>query len=309
MKGPLLPYQNKSLSSVKGEVWKEIPGFEGYIQVSGFGRLKSLARYIERSNGSAGYWKKDRILSQTAKQIKNNYIGDSTFHLFCKIGFNGKRYQLNIRRVVYETFIDPKLSKKDKNLWVVSVKRGNGLNCKATNLKLIHVKDRILGALKTGRTVLPAYKTTIKRKKEGIEKMRRKNWIAVKQYDIKGKFIRRYLSIKQAAKKTGICETNIIASAKKKRYLGKGYVWRYDSEDYNGEYAGMPLFQKIIKYSLTGVRKAAYPSIAEAARKTGIHKNAINLAVKGKIKTSGGFVWRYENIPFHTSHGKNRLKK
>ncbi|HEX5154765.1 MAG TPA: NUMOD1 domain-containing DNA-binding protein [Parafilimonas sp.] len=296
----MLAYQNKSLVNIKGELWKEVPGFEGYILISNLGRLKSLARYVERSNGSKGYWTKDRILSQTVTQVKNSYVGDSTFHLFCKVGFNGKRYHLNIRRLVYEAFIDSELSKKDKKLWVISVKRGNGLNSKASNLKLIHVRDRMLNSLKAGRTVLPAYKTTKEKKKAGIEKMRKTNWLAVKQYDIKGKLICRYLSIKEAAEKTGIGEGNIIASAKRKRYHGSGYVWRYDSDDYNGEYAALPRFQKIIQYGINGVKKAAYPSIAEASRKTGIHKNAIFLAVKGKLRTSGGYIWRYENVPFHT---------
>lgn len=44
----ILPYQNNSLIDLKAELWKEIPGFEGYVLVSNLGRLKSLARYIER---------------------------------------------------------------------------------------------------------------------------------------------------------------------------------------------------------------------------------------------------------------------
>lgn len=277
---------------------EEIPRFERYVLVSNLGRLKSLARYIERPTGSGGYWKKEKILSQTVRRIKNNYIGDFSFHLFCKVGFDGKRYHLNIRRLVYETFVDNELNKKDKNLWVISVKRGNGLDCRATNLKLIHVSERMLNALKAGRTILPVYKTTEERKREGIEKMRRTNWIAIKQYNVKGKLIRTYSSIKQAAEKTGINEINIIRSAKRQSYHAKGYVWRYSNEEYNGEYADMPRFQKVISYSLNGVKKAVYANVAEASRKTGIHKNSIALAVKGKLKTSGGYVWRYGNEPF-----------
>jgi hypothetical protein len=207
---------------------------------------------------------------------------------------------------VYEVFVDPELSEKDKNLWVVSVKRGNGLNCRASNLKLIHVRDRMLNSLKAGRNILPAYKTTKEKKKEGIEKMRKTNWLAINQFDIKGKLICCYLSIKEAAEKTGIAEGNIIASAKRKRYHGNGYVWRYENDNYNGEYAALPRFQKIIQYRISGVKKAAYTSIADASRKTGIHKNAIFLAVKGKLKTSGGYVWRYENIPFLIQYNKSK---
>lgn len=48
----------------------------------------------------------------------------------------------------------------------------------------------------------------------------------------------------------------------------------------------MPRFQRVIRYSLSGVKKAAYANVADASRKTGIHKNSIALAVKGKLKTS-----------------------
>ena len=109
--------------------------------LSNFGRIKSLARYVERPNGSKGYWTKDKILSLTVQKIKNHYTGDHTFHLFCKVGFNGKRINLNIRRLVYKLFVDSTLDEKDKKYWVISVKDGNGLKCDLTNLELINVAE------------------------------------------------------------------------------------------------------------------------------------------------------------------------
>src|SRR4051794_481339 len=85
------PYRNKSLDDMKDEFWKEIPGFDGYLLLSNSGRIKSLSRYVERVNGSKGYWIKDKILSLTIQRNKNHYTGDHTFHFFCKVGFNGKR--------------------------------------------------------------------------------------------------------------------------------------------------------------------------------------------------------------------------
>ena len=42
----LLPHQNFSLEDMEGEIWKDIEGFEGYYQISNFGRVKSLSRII-----------------------------------------------------------------------------------------------------------------------------------------------------------------------------------------------------------------------------------------------------------------------
>jgi len=122
------PYQNKSLKDMKDEFWQEVPGFEGCLLISNLGRIKSLVRYVERINGAKGYWIKDKILSLTVQKLKNNYTGDYTFHLFCKVGYNGTRVNLNIRRLVYKMFVDDKLDEQDKTYWVVSVKYGKW-NC------------------------------------------------------------------------------------------------------------------------------------------------------------------------------------
>ena len=50
----ILPYQNKTLEDIKEEFWEEIRGFDGYLLLSNFGRVKSLARYVERINGAKG---------------------------------------------------------------------------------------------------------------------------------------------------------------------------------------------------------------------------------------------------------------
>lgn len=54
------PYQNLSLDDMPGEVWKDIPGWEGYYQVSNLGRVKSMPRFS--SNGKR---LKSRILGQS----------------------------------------------------------------------------------------------------------------------------------------------------------------------------------------------------------------------------------------------------
>lgn len=148
----LLPYQNKSLKNLKGELWKEVPGFEGYILVSNMGRIKSLARYVERRNVK-GVWLKERMVAQTPKKTLNSYTSDYTYHLTSKIGFEGKVYCINVRRLVYEMFIDENLHRKDKRKWVILVKRGNGLNNRAGNLTLAHVGERMKISIQKNRNI------------------------------------------------------------------------------------------------------------------------------------------------------------
>lgn len=49
----------------------------------------------------------------------------------------------------------------------------------------------------------------------------------------------------------------------------------------------------VIQYDLDMNTIAAFPSIAEASRATGIKTNAITHCTRGRCKTSGGFIWRY----------------
>jgi hypothetical protein len=184
---------------------------------------------VERINGSKGYWTKDKILSLTVQKIRNHYTGDHTFHLFCKIGYNGKRINVNIRRLVYSLFVDNTLEEKDKKYWVVSVKDRNGLNCDAANLELISVEERINRSLREERTVVPAYKTSEKNRRKGIKKMARSRQVEIKQYTTDGKYKRTYPSIKKATQVTGINGSHLIACAKGKRKQSGGYVWRYET--------------------------------------------------------------------------------
>lgn len=45
-------WQNTDLSSLEGEIWKEIKDYEGLYEISNFGRVKRLEKYIQRQIGS-----------------------------------------------------------------------------------------------------------------------------------------------------------------------------------------------------------------------------------------------------------------
>lgn len=51
----------------------------------------------------------------------------------------------------------------------------------------------------------------------------------------------------------------------------------------------------VLQYTLDMVLVAEYPSMAEAERKTGINKATINLCCKGKLKSAGGYIWKYKD--------------
>lgn len=63
-------------------------------------------------------------------------------------------------------------------------------------------------------------------------------------------------------------------------------------QQYNNEYSKV---KPVNQYSLDGIYIATYKSIKEASRTTGIAQAGIVQCCKGRLKTSGGFIWKYVN--------------
>lgn len=76
------------------EIWKDIPGFEGY-QVSNLGRVKSMDRWVTRFDGGRNHIK-ERILYQ-------NHINSG--YLTVQLGRKGGRHL--VHRLVWEAFNGP----------------------------------------------------------------------------------------------------------------------------------------------------------------------------------------------------------
>ena len=77
------------------EIWKPVVGYEGLYEVSSYGRVKSLDRYVKYSDGRI-YLHKGKVLS-LAKD-KNGYFVVSLY-------FNGKHNTIKVHRLVAQAFI------------------------------------------------------------------------------------------------------------------------------------------------------------------------------------------------------------
>ncbi len=97
---------NNSLQDLEGEIWKDIIGFEGCYQVSNMGRVKSLLRVVNKSNGRIMTFK-PKILSLN-KHYKNGY-----FSVYLRV-FN-KVIRLNVHRLVGQYFLEQIENKNEIN--------------------------------------------------------------------------------------------------------------------------------------------------------------------------------------------------
>lgn len=111
------------------EIWKDIKGYEGIYQVSSFGRVKSLDRYVTRKNGAIQFYP-SKILTICYNKRVNIY----EVHL----RKNNKRKCLKIHRLVADTFVyndDP------TNKTTVNHIDGDRNNNKADNLEWVSYSE------------------------------------------------------------------------------------------------------------------------------------------------------------------------
>lgn len=81
------------------EVWRDIPGFEGYYQASNMGRIKSLSRqiFISKSNRSIGYYRRVNERFLKPGLTSNGYFS-------CTLWVEHESHQQTIHSLVLESF-------------------------------------------------------------------------------------------------------------------------------------------------------------------------------------------------------------
>lgn len=109
-----------AIPSLPGELWKDIPGSDGYYQISNFGRVKGLKRAIEDCNG--------RVTRVAPEYLCKLQICDGYYHTY--IEYQCNRLDKAVHRLVASAFIP-----NPDNLPEVNHIDGNKLNNKYDNLE------------------------------------------------------------------------------------------------------------------------------------------------------------------------------
>jgi hypothetical protein len=199
------PYQNLSLKDIKGEEWKDIPGFEDYYQVSNYGRIKGLDRWVERQSIKRNLHLPEHILKQTIFKTLNPYTKQRYKRLRTSLYRNGQIKNIRPGRLVYYCFVE-KFDLEEPTL-VITPKNGDHLNTKYSNLLLVK-------------------KTEVQERtyKEGLKKRPFKK---ISQYDTNGHLIKTYNSIIDAGAETGFSLSRLSQAANGHlRHCG-GWLWKF----------------------------------------------------------------------------------
>jgi len=182
------------------EEWKDIPGFEGFYQVSNFGRLKSFKEI------------------KTGRVLSNKNKNGGYFSVVLSITRGAVRYT-RMHRLVAEAFIQ-----NPNGLPEVNHKDCNRQNDHIDNLEWVSKKQNIAHAVKTK----PSFLDGMKRYNQKIRPM------PIIQLSLDGSYIRTYANSTEAHKATGVCQRNILQVASgteykpgQRRMQAGGYNWLF----------------------------------------------------------------------------------
>lgn len=291
------PYQHLELNNLPNEKWKWIPWLEGYYKISSYGRVKRECFEIEMSNGKRRVVR-EKILGAELQKIPNRYIGDQVYHLRVRIMKDGLLYHISLARVTYYCF-KRKFDLENMDLLVLA-RDGDGRNIRLDNIVLVNPskkQQRIFDRKRSKKPVIYSYDEFA----DGLQKSANENCRQVTQYTMTGKKLRTFLSIRAAAIFLHLSESGIVAVLKERQVSSGGFVWRYG----NASTVDLKPFlekraihrkrlrgTKVSQYDTSGKRLNTYLTMSDAGAGAGVLPTEICVAVNGKRKSAGGFIWR-----------------
>lgn len=300
------PYQNLSLEDMKGELWKDIPNYEGYYQVSNFGRVKRLAHTITHRLGSQPVG--TIIRSQALGKSYNAYVKDYSYYLRFAASVQRRVENFNTARLVYHCFVEP-FDMKDRNTFVY-FKDEDPFNIHPDNLYLANQADKQRRMEARGRRGTPFLDMTPEKRKwvqEKIMKIRAQKTVdQISQYDADGRLIQTFHNASVAGKTLGINPRRIAyaaTEARKKVLSAGGFLWRRGTAEQiditpilSSPGIHRTILAKHVKrvgqYDLDGNLIRTFPSKKAAANALGFSSQEIINAVKGHSLTYRGYIWR-----------------
>lgn len=178
------------------EIWKPIPEYEGYYEVSSMGNVRSLDSVRTMANG---------VEREYAGKVLTPSVGMDDY-LVVDLSVNGKKKTCKVHRLVAEAFVPNPL-----NLPIVNHRNENKHDNRSSNLEWCSVKYNL------------RYGTTQQRRARTI------GW-KVRQYSADGKYIRTFVTMRAASRILKLPMSGIYQSVLTKKAY-KGFLFRKVNEE------------------------------------------------------------------------------
>lgn len=185
--------------NMDNEVWKDISGYEGYYQVSNFGRIKSLKRTLEYSDG--------RVVTRR-ERIRKPLLSKGYHLMYLSKG--DKQKYFSVHRLVAEAFI-PNVEGKPQVNHIDENKTNNNVD----NLEWSTSKENSNWGTRNERI---KYKNTGGHNRKPILKID----------PLSGEVLGEYKTQREAFESVGVyTHSGYIKNSIKRRVSYKGFRWEY----------------------------------------------------------------------------------
>lgn len=131
-----------------------------------------------------------------------------------------------------------------------------------------------------------------------IEESSQKKSFKVKQYDLKGNYIKTFDDVGTAAKEVKIQNNCISMACKSNSKISAGFKWEFDINETstNNTKLDNGIKKKVNQYNLEGVYIKTFNSVSDAARICGLKITQITNVCNKKSDDAGEFIWRFTNF-------------
>ena len=180
------------------EIWKYIKNYEGFYQISNFGRVRSVDRFVNGNHINCDY----QFMKGKMLKLRKNRYG----YWIVILRKNSSSKGFLVHRLVAEAFIT-----NPNNLPYVNHKDENPANSIVTNLEWCTA----------------SYNLEYSNVAEKINKFKIRRVI---QFDKNMNEIKRWNSLKEAAASIGRAQQNISRCCRNKCKTCGGYKWRYEND-------------------------------------------------------------------------------
>lgn len=273
------------------EEWKDVGivkgiDFTGLCQVSTFGNVKFLDRWVEYKNGYKRFYKEEL----KKPRLKNGYQ-------FVRLSKEGKHTEISVHRLVLQTF---KPNKNPELYTQINHIDENKENNRLDNLEWCTAEENNNHGT---------------RKKRAI-KTRRLHFVPTVQLDLKGNIINVYYQKEDIeTQNKEMTFKHVARSINKEKNICYGYFWikldkyneltqnellslineKVEQNNFGRMHGGITQREMVIQMDLNGNTIKEFESVSAAAQELNCHYQAISQCASGKIKTCCGYRWKYLN--------------
>lgn len=273
------------------EEWKDVGivkgiDFTGLCQVSTFGNVKFLDRWVEYKNGHKRFYKEEL----KKPRLKNGYQ-------FVCLSKDKKHTEISVHRLVLQTFKpnpNPELYTQINHI------DENKENNRLDNLEWCTAEEN------------NNYGT----RKERATKTRRLHFVPTVQLDLKGNIINVYYQKEDIeTQNKEMTFKHVARSINKEKNICYGYFWikldkyneltqnellslineKVEQNNFGKMHGGITQRKMVVQMDLNGNTIKEFESVSAAAQELNCHYQAISQCASGKIKTCCGYRWKYLN--------------